>query len=340
MRQHNEPCLLPDRLLDRVTAGRYGAMTVRFSNRGDLLAIACCEDITFPIRLYHLESPEGAVLLCELDGHHSVVYELCWSADDRFLVSASADGTAKVWCVPWNKGSHGEPDAADATSDAAGEAADGDDADPTSHSKAPHSAAMRTSPYAVLQHSPPCFVYSAAFVPHAGAGESARRGAPPHVVTGGFDGQVRFWDGQSGELLGMLEDEDEAEKDAHKRRTSTAAPTGVDSGPRRPHSQHVNAIVVGSSGKVYTADSAGVIAVWKRVGAGTKTQHFAYRSLRCDELLGKAITSLALHPTRRLPRLLVQVRRERARARFALRRVSSLVARVCLAGPAELPPPL
>ena len=98
--------------------------------------------------------------------------------------------------------------------------------------------------------------------------------------------------------------------------------------------------VVGSSGKVYTADSAGVIAVWKRVGAGTKTQHFAYRSLRCDELLGKAITSLALHPTRRLPRLLVQVRRERARARFALRRVSSLVARVCLAGPAELPPPL
>ena len=340
MRQHNEPCLLPDRLLDRVTAGRHGAMTVRFSNRGDLLAIACCEDITFPIRLYHLESPEGAVLLCELDGHHSVVYELCWSADDRFLVSASADGTAKVWCVPWNKGSHGETAAADATSDAAGQAAEGDDADPTSHAKAPHSTAMRTSPYAVLQHSPPCFVYSAAFVPHAGAGESARRGAPPHVVTGGFDGQVRFWDGQSGELLGMLEDEDEAEKDAHKRRTSTAAPTGVDSGPRRPHSQHVNAIVVGSSGKVYTADSAGASAVWKRVGAGTKTQHFAYRSLRCDELLGKAITSLALHPTRRLPRLLVQVRRERARARFALRRVSSLVARVCLAGPAELPPPL
>jgi len=32
-----------------------------------------------------------------LRGHHDLVHDLSFSSDDNFLVSASADGSAKVW---------------------------------------------------------------------------------------------------------------------------------------------------------------------------------------------------------------------------------------------------
>jgi len=32
-------------------------------------------------------------------GHHDLIHDLNWSPDDNFLISASADGLAKVWDV-------------------------------------------------------------------------------------------------------------------------------------------------------------------------------------------------------------------------------------------------
>jgi WD40 repeat protein len=32
-----------------------------------------------------------------LRGHHDLIHDLSWSSDDNYLVSASADGCAKVW---------------------------------------------------------------------------------------------------------------------------------------------------------------------------------------------------------------------------------------------------
>ena len=32
-----------------------------------------------------------------LRGHHDLIHDLHWSEDDNFLVSASSDGSAKVW---------------------------------------------------------------------------------------------------------------------------------------------------------------------------------------------------------------------------------------------------
>ena len=34
-----------------------------------------------------------------LHGHVAAVYQVCWSADSRLLVSASKDGTVKVWSL-------------------------------------------------------------------------------------------------------------------------------------------------------------------------------------------------------------------------------------------------
>lgn len=77
-------------------AGQNGAMTLAFSRSGTLLAAACCDDPLpdrFPIRL--IDSETGRCRH-ELRGHASMVYSLEWSPGDSFLLSASADGTAKV----------------------------------------------------------------------------------------------------------------------------------------------------------------------------------------------------------------------------------------------------
>lgn len=37
--------------------------------------------------------------MCSLKGHHDLIHDLCWSADDNVLLSASADGSCKVWTV-------------------------------------------------------------------------------------------------------------------------------------------------------------------------------------------------------------------------------------------------
>lgn len=80
----------------QVYAGQNGAITLAFSGSGALLAAACCDDPLpgrFPIRL--IDSETGRCRL-ELKGHASMVYSLVWSSGDSLLLSASADGTAKV----------------------------------------------------------------------------------------------------------------------------------------------------------------------------------------------------------------------------------------------------
>lgn len=81
----------------QVYAGQNGAITLAFSGSGALLAAACCDDPLpgrFPIRL--IDSETGRCRL-ELKGHASMVYSLVWSPGDSLLLSASADGTAKVY---------------------------------------------------------------------------------------------------------------------------------------------------------------------------------------------------------------------------------------------------
>jgi len=38
-----------------------------------------------------------------LTGHVGAVYQVTWSSDSRFLVSASKDSTAKLWMIPHGK---------------------------------------------------------------------------------------------------------------------------------------------------------------------------------------------------------------------------------------------
>ena len=46
------------------------------------------------IKIFNVEV--GAIKIV-LRGHRDLIHDLSWSADDNYLVSASADGSAKVW---------------------------------------------------------------------------------------------------------------------------------------------------------------------------------------------------------------------------------------------------
>ena len=86
-------------------------MVVQFSREGTFLATAICDDALFPIRLFQISGLGNvglppAARVCDLSGHANLVYDLCWSFEDRMLASASADASACVWDI---QGGHTSP---------------------------------------------------------------------------------------------------------------------------------------------------------------------------------------------------------------------------------------
>ena len=100
-RKPTEQCLLPTKLLSRLSAGKDGALTVKFNLAGNLIAIGCSEGAEgsqkFPVRIFGVSESGG--MKHEFSGHHDLIYDLQWSECGRFLVSSSKDGTAKVWAM-------------------------------------------------------------------------------------------------------------------------------------------------------------------------------------------------------------------------------------------------
>ncbi|XP_074516340.1 jouberin [Sebastes fasciatus] len=89
-------CRIPNKSLHSFHGGHMGCFTVLFSHTGTMLAAACADRDAFPVIVY--EIPSGQVLAA-FSGHLKIVYDLCWSRDDRSLLSASSDGTVKEWNV-------------------------------------------------------------------------------------------------------------------------------------------------------------------------------------------------------------------------------------------------
>eukprot|EP00064_Thunnus_orientalis_P012954 superscaffoldBa00002049_g12990 len=89
-------CRIPNKPMLAFRGGQMGCFTVLFSHAGTLLAAACADRDAFPVVVY--EIPSGKVLAA-FNGHLKIVYDLCWSRDDRSLLSASSDGTVREWNV-------------------------------------------------------------------------------------------------------------------------------------------------------------------------------------------------------------------------------------------------
>ncbi|KAI1895771.1 hypothetical protein AGOR_G00110200 [Albula goreensis] len=95
-RAPGQVCRIPNKPMLAFRGGQMGCFTVRFSLDGRALAAACADRDAFPIIVY--EIPSGTVLAA-FNGHLSIVYDLCWSRDNNMLLSASSDGTVRMWNV-------------------------------------------------------------------------------------------------------------------------------------------------------------------------------------------------------------------------------------------------
>uniref|UniRef100_A0A8C9DL93 Abelson helper integration site 1 n=1 Tax=Prolemur simus TaxID=1328070 RepID=A0A8C9DL93_PROSS len=89
-----QACRIPNRHLFSLNAGERGCFCLDFSHSGRILAAACASRDGYPIILY--EIPSGRFLR-ELCGHLNIIYDLCWSKDDRYILTSSSDGTARIW---------------------------------------------------------------------------------------------------------------------------------------------------------------------------------------------------------------------------------------------------
>ncbi|XP_067938585.1 jouberin-like isoform X2 [Watersipora subatra] len=89
-------CRLPNSMLLNLPAGKMGCLVLAFSNDGRYLACGCHDKTAYPILIYEIP---GGQLTATLTGHYNNVYALSWSRADKYLLSASSDGTARVWEV-------------------------------------------------------------------------------------------------------------------------------------------------------------------------------------------------------------------------------------------------
>ncbi|XP_062980710.1 jouberin isoform X2 [Elgaria multicarinata webbii] len=89
-------CRIPNKYLFSLRAGDLGCFCIRFSEDGRTLAAGCAGRDGYPIILY--EIPSGKYLR-EFYGHLNIVYDLCWSKDNQHLLTASSDGTARMWKI-------------------------------------------------------------------------------------------------------------------------------------------------------------------------------------------------------------------------------------------------
>ncbi|KAM6433682.1 jouberin [Rhynochetos jubatus] len=91
-----QACHIPNKHLFSLRGGDMGCFCIRFSHDGRTLAAACAGRNGYPIVLY--EIPSGQFLR-EFYGHLNIVYDLCWSKDNQYLLTASSDGTVRMWKI-------------------------------------------------------------------------------------------------------------------------------------------------------------------------------------------------------------------------------------------------
>ncbi|XP_064412135.1 jouberin isoform X2 [Latimeria chalumnae] len=87
-------CRIPNKHLLSLRVGQVGCFCIRFSHDGRNLAAACADRDGHAIILY--EIPSGHCFR-ECSGHLNIIYDICWSKDDKNFLSASSDGTVRIW---------------------------------------------------------------------------------------------------------------------------------------------------------------------------------------------------------------------------------------------------
>ena len=69
---------------------------VAFSSSGFYLAAACVNSNSYPLKIFDIISGNRIVTL---NGHQDIIYDLTWSEDERLLITASSDGSVRIWDI-------------------------------------------------------------------------------------------------------------------------------------------------------------------------------------------------------------------------------------------------
>ena len=238
------PTEVPNAMLFNAHGGGVGAKALRFSPSGEWLAVATLRAgivvsgaaaATASIAIFEtLTGRQRHVLPPDGLSHALLVHDLAWQQDEGALVSASSDGTAKVWQFTQSLsalsalGASATLAANDRGARAGGRAERGGGGG---------GDAGIAREAVVLQHG--CFVYAALFLPHADERDDALR-----VVTGAYDGCVRVWAVRAG--AGAVE-----------RRLER-------------HRSGVNCLALSSDAtRLASADGDGTVHVWSADGASS-----------------------------------------------------------------------
>ena len=97
-RRGTDKCEVPDSLLYKFSTAKLGCLTHEFSHNGKYIAAACTEmNSETHIKIFNVE--EGRLRYI-FKGHHNIIHDFTWSADDLILISASADNIVSLWRIP------------------------------------------------------------------------------------------------------------------------------------------------------------------------------------------------------------------------------------------------
>ena len=229
------------------------------------------------------------------------------------LVTASADGTAKVWRIPrltgFSAGGDYEPGQGSPSRPPGKDAEAKGDGPPAPAAVAAAAAAAAgggggggIALIADLYHDPPLFVYSARCHPTASPGLAA---------TGASDGAIRLWGvspakqgrragrGQRRRGRGSAFDDDDDDDDDGNGNGASRKCLGILGRGRKAHAAAVNCLLFDrSGGRLFSGDAAGVINVWRCYGDPAKADTYrVIKTIDHPDLRGKAITSLSIEPT-------------------------------------------
>jgi WD40 repeat protein len=223
---------------------------------------ATCADKIYSLHIFDVDT--GKSVWSDLRAHHGIVYQTRWSLDDKWLLTCSADGSAKIWDTAGLMAAVTRPSSTNAK------------------------AFSTHLPYlqCALELSPPCFIYTAVFQDYSHKTPltlTTSSSSVPRVIIGSNDGRIRVY--QETSYIGQLGLKHE--EDFHSL---------------APHSGSVNDLSVDCKSKnLFSADSVGTVLVWR---LDTKGWYQILRKLKTDALGIQHVSSLSILSSLALSRAL------------------------------------
>ena len=201
-----ESCVVPSKLLHKVDVGIEGALCLEFSPDGQYLAVASNQGggstgfpVPFPGTMYGIrlvDADLGTTIWKMEAAHYGPIYRVRWNKESNLLLTASGDGTCKLWKLAKKMVSS------------------------TSAGKEVESEVLTISLLATLEHNPAnIYIYTCLFQEAKKSVFKSRRveglesiqedvepvsDSPsyPRIFTGASDGHIRVW--ELGKQVGQL----------------------------------------------------------------------------------------------------------------------------------------